>query len=163
MIWNAVLWVIWRWRNKLIFENGVMDRTALINDVKLMSWKWWLGRSNATSCMLYEWIAEPLICMSWLVDQPPGSCGCGGSFSLAWIFLSLVFLAACNGFCLACIWIVLVVGVLLWPNFVFFIWVSLVLLVPKVTLLFLYIYILQFPKKKKKMFFYKLLNKHVFN
>jgi hypothetical protein len=63
MIWNASIWAIWRLRNKVIFENGVADSAKLLEDIQT-SWKWWLGRTKSSPCLLYEWISEPVICLS---------------------------------------------------------------------------------------------------
>jgi hypothetical protein len=64
MIWNATIWAIWRHRNKVIFENGVSDSAKLLEDIQTSSWKWWLGRTKMSPCLLYEWIYEPGICLS---------------------------------------------------------------------------------------------------
>ncbi|MCH96631.1 hypothetical protein A2U01_0017619, partial [Trifolium medium] len=63
MIWTAVVWVIWKTRNAVIFDNGAAEVAKVVDEVKLWSWKWWLGRVKPSACcLLYEWIAEPLIC-----------------------------------------------------------------------------------------------------
>jgi hypothetical protein len=64
MIWSAVIWGIWRHRNKIIFDNGVKDSAKLLEDIKLMAWKWWISRGTQSPCLLYEWISEPVICLS---------------------------------------------------------------------------------------------------
>jgi hypothetical protein len=64
MIWKAVIWTVWRQRNKKVFENEGIDLARLIDDVKTISWKWWVGRSNVAPVLLYEWVSEPLICLS---------------------------------------------------------------------------------------------------
>ncbi|CAJ2668672.1 unnamed protein product [Trifolium pratense] len=63
MIWNAVIWVIWRHRNSIIFYNGVADLAGLVDEVKIASWKWWIGKSKASPCLFYEWNVEPEICL----------------------------------------------------------------------------------------------------
>jgi hypothetical protein len=63
LIWNAVIWSIWLRRNNIVFENGVTDVNEIVADVKLISWKWWIAKSKAPTCLLYEWIQEPVICM----------------------------------------------------------------------------------------------------
>jgi hypothetical protein len=65
MLWSAVIWSIWRHRNSLIFENGALDLAGLVEEIKTTSWKWWIGRSNSSPCLLYEWISEPGICLSY--------------------------------------------------------------------------------------------------
>jgi hypothetical protein len=64
MIWKAVIWSVWRQRNKKVLENEGIDLVRLIDDVKTISWKWWVGRSNVAPVLLYEWVSEPLICLS---------------------------------------------------------------------------------------------------
>jgi hypothetical protein len=64
MIWNAMIWGIWRHRNQIVFDNGVKDSAKLLDDVKLMAWKWWISRGTQSPCLLYEWISEPEICLS---------------------------------------------------------------------------------------------------
>jgi hypothetical protein len=63
MIWNSVLWSIWRHRNKVIFDTVAVDTSGLVEEVKINSWKWWIGRSQAPSCLFYEWTMEPVICL----------------------------------------------------------------------------------------------------
>jgi hypothetical protein len=64
MIWNAMIWMVWRHWNKIIFENGTVDLVGLLDDAKTVSWKWWLGKLNSTPPLLYEWISKPVICLA---------------------------------------------------------------------------------------------------
>jgi hypothetical protein len=64
MIWNAVIWSVWCHRNKVIFDNVAVDCVGLVEEVKIASWKWWIGRSKAPSCLFYEWTMEPVICLN---------------------------------------------------------------------------------------------------
>jgi hypothetical protein len=63
MIWCAVIWSVWRHRNRIIFYNGVVDGVGLVDDIKLVTWKWWLGRTKSSPCLYYEWIVEPGLCL----------------------------------------------------------------------------------------------------
>jgi hypothetical protein len=65
LIWSAVVWVLWRMRNAVIFENDTAQIISVVDNIKLSSWKWWLGRAQSSSgcCLLYEWQAEPLLCL----------------------------------------------------------------------------------------------------
>jgi hypothetical protein len=63
LIWNAVFWCVWRLRNKIIFDNGVFDLNGLVDDIKVVSWKWWTSKSQVPKCLLYEWIREPVLCL----------------------------------------------------------------------------------------------------
>jgi hypothetical protein len=58
----AVCWNIWRCRNSILFDNGSGSVMELVEAIKISSWKWWLSRSSAANCLLYEWRAEPRLC-----------------------------------------------------------------------------------------------------
>ncbi|WJX51434.1 hypothetical protein P8452_37633 [Trifolium repens] len=58
----AVCWNIWRCRNSILFDNGNGSVMELVEAIKVSSWKWWLSRSAAAHCLLYEWRAEPRLC-----------------------------------------------------------------------------------------------------
>ncbi|MCI81480.1 hypothetical protein A2U01_0102754, partial [Trifolium medium] len=34
MIWNSVVWALWRQRNKIIFENGNGDLSGVVDEIK---------------------------------------------------------------------------------------------------------------------------------
>ncbi|PNX69227.1 hypothetical protein L195_g056601 [Trifolium pratense] len=59
LIWNSLMWVIWRFRNDCIFNNKEATVEEMVDEVKLLSWKWFMGRS---ACMLYEWRWDPFEC-----------------------------------------------------------------------------------------------------
>jgi hypothetical protein len=62
-IWCAVLWTVWRHRNRIIFDNGVVDAAAILEDIKIASWKWWLRKGEAHLSLFYEWSKEPVLCL----------------------------------------------------------------------------------------------------
>jgi hypothetical protein len=64
MIWCAVIWTIWRHRNRIIFDNGVVYGVGLLEDIKVAAWKWWIGRGSSSPCLYYEWISEPMLCIN---------------------------------------------------------------------------------------------------
>jgi hypothetical protein len=37
MIWCAVIWTVWRHRNRIIFENEVVDGAGLLEEIKVAS------------------------------------------------------------------------------------------------------------------------------
>jgi hypothetical protein len=63
LIWHAVVWVIWKARNNIIFNNGVMVAKDVVEEVKVISWRWSISRLLPTPCLLYEWCVEPNICL----------------------------------------------------------------------------------------------------
>jgi hypothetical protein len=60
MIWGAV--TLWCNQNLIVFENRNNDSSGLFEEVKILLWKWWLGRSKASPCLLYKWVSEPKMC-----------------------------------------------------------------------------------------------------
>jgi hypothetical protein len=64
MVCSAVLWTVWRHRNKIIFDNGGVNGMGMVDDVMVLSWKWWIGRGNSPPCLFYEWFAEPVLCLN---------------------------------------------------------------------------------------------------
>lgn len=56
MIWEVVIWVIWRAKNGCIFKNEIVRWEEVAEEVKVMSWRWLLGRFNIPACMFYEWL-----------------------------------------------------------------------------------------------------------
>ncbi|MCI16385.1 anthocyanin 3'-O-beta-glucosyltransferase, partial [Trifolium medium] len=64
LVWHAVVWTIWTSRNDIIFAGGSSTIDILVDRVKLSSWKWFLRKNPDSSCSLYEWEAQPLLCWS---------------------------------------------------------------------------------------------------
>jgi hypothetical protein len=46
MIWGAVLWSLWQHRNQIAFDNVRPAAEAVIDKIKMYSWRWWVCRSN---------------------------------------------------------------------------------------------------------------------
>ncbi|MCH96809.1 putative non-LTR retroelement reverse transcriptase related [Trifolium medium] len=63
MIWNSVVWSLWRCRNSVLFDNGRQDWAVVLEEVKVMTWKWWLSNSKVGHSLLYEWRVQPRLCM----------------------------------------------------------------------------------------------------
>jgi hypothetical protein len=63
LIWHATVWVIWKSRNKIIFSNGVIDLEAVVDMIKLLSWRWGLSRNKIPVCLYYEWCWDPGLCL----------------------------------------------------------------------------------------------------
>jgi hypothetical protein len=64
LIWNAFMWVVWNVRNDCIFNNGVPNIEDMVDKIKMLSWKWFVGRVAKGPILLYEWTWSPLDCMS---------------------------------------------------------------------------------------------------
>jgi hypothetical protein len=63
MIWHATLWSIWKARNKAIFSTGSFLPNDIVEEIKVLSWKWSLGRLRITPCLFYEWSWDPGACL----------------------------------------------------------------------------------------------------
>jgi hypothetical protein len=64
MIWNGVVWSLWRRRNAVMFDNGRKEIAEVIDEIKTVTWKWWLSQSKVAYCLLYEWYMEPSLCIA---------------------------------------------------------------------------------------------------
>jgi hypothetical protein len=62
LVWNAVAWVIWKSRNARIFNNKTTTVEEMVDQVQLLSWRWFLNRKAKSPCLLYEWKWSPLDC-----------------------------------------------------------------------------------------------------
>lgn len=64
LIWHSTIWAIWKGRNDKIFNNKEVDVLELVEEVKVLSWRWCLSRTNTPSCFFYEWCWDPLVCLA---------------------------------------------------------------------------------------------------
>jgi hypothetical protein len=55
MVWHATLWSIWKPRNNAIFSAGSFVPQMIVDDVKVLSWKWSLERLKILPCLFYKW------------------------------------------------------------------------------------------------------------
>ncbi|CAJ2631518.1 unnamed protein product [Trifolium pratense] len=44
LVWHSVIWSIWKARNNRIFSNLVKETLEVVEDVKVISWKWSAAR-----------------------------------------------------------------------------------------------------------------------
>jgi hypothetical protein len=63
LIWHVTLWVIWKARNNAIFSSGYFLPNVIVEEIKVLSWKWSLGRLRITPCLFYEWNWDPGECL----------------------------------------------------------------------------------------------------
>jgi hypothetical protein len=63
LIWNAYLWVLWKARNDFVFNSKVIVWDDIVEEIKIVSWQWFIGRAAKTPCLLYEWKGGPRECM----------------------------------------------------------------------------------------------------
>ena len=63
LIWHATLWVIWQARNNRIFKNEFSGIEEMVEEIKVLSWKWSLSRLKIPTCLFYEWWWNPIDCI----------------------------------------------------------------------------------------------------
>jgi hypothetical protein len=63
LLWQVTIWVIWRTRNDRLFNNKEASVIDVVDSIKHLTWRWYLGRIAKQPCLLYEWLQEPLYCM----------------------------------------------------------------------------------------------------
>jgi hypothetical protein len=63
LIWHATVWSLWDSRNKIIFSNGAVIPEKVVDDIKLLSWRWGLSRHKIPICLYYEWCWDPGLCL----------------------------------------------------------------------------------------------------
>jgi hypothetical protein len=54
MIWHVSIWSIWKARNSVIFANGLLDPSVLVDEVNVLSWEWSLARLKLRPYLFYE-------------------------------------------------------------------------------------------------------------
>ncbi|MCH87275.1 myb-like transcription factor, partial [Trifolium medium] len=102
LIWNAYVWVMWCARNDCVFNNKAVNIDEIVDQIKLLSWKWSIGRMATGPCLLYEWKWSPVDCFK---SMTPRLC----FFVLVLLLLDTV-LACCFSFVLA--WFVSFCGII---------------------------------------------------
>lgn len=66
VLWIAVIWAIWNLRNNLIFRNGQLDIAKMLDGIQFKTWSWLRGKLKGFQYNLYEWQAQPLLCINSL-------------------------------------------------------------------------------------------------
>ncbi|AES93778.1 hypothetical protein MTR_5g007390 [Medicago truncatula] len=66
IIWHASIWAIWKTRNNIIFNNAGIEVQEVVEEIKMLSWKWNLSRLKIQVCLFYEWCWDPKWCMGVL-------------------------------------------------------------------------------------------------
>jgi hypothetical protein len=63
LIWHATLWSIWKAWNCALFANDLFNPWVVIENIKVLSWKWVLSRLKVAPCLFYEWTWDPGDCL----------------------------------------------------------------------------------------------------
>lgn len=63
IIWHTSLWVIWKMKNNIVFNNEGFEVEEVVDEVKMLSWRWSIARTRMNPCLYYEWRCAPNWCM----------------------------------------------------------------------------------------------------
>ncbi|KAK2452536.1 hypothetical protein QL285_000319 [Trifolium repens] len=62
LVWHTVVWCLWRARNDGIFNGIKKEPLEIVEDIKVLSWKWSVDRLKISPCLFYEWSWDPGEC-----------------------------------------------------------------------------------------------------
>jgi hypothetical protein len=74
--------VLWKARNDKVFNDLNFKVEAIVEEVKVLAWKWAMNRMNIPVCLFFEWCWNPQWCLSrchsrvWVRDQLGCFCFC---------------------------------------------------------------------------------------
>jgi len=63
IIWHTAIWVMWKARNNVIFNNYDLSVDHMVEEIKVVSWRWTLSRLKIPSCLFYKWCWNPRYCL----------------------------------------------------------------------------------------------------
>jgi hypothetical protein len=63
ILWQAVVWVIWKTRNGAIFAQKSHDVHEAVEKIKRVYWQWILAKKKRSPCLYYEWSVNSLYCL----------------------------------------------------------------------------------------------------
>jgi hypothetical protein len=54
LVWHTAVWLLWKARNDKIFNNSNCEVEELVENIKVLSWRWMLYRTKIPACLFYE-------------------------------------------------------------------------------------------------------------
>jgi hypothetical protein len=64
LVWHTTIWLIWKSRNDVIFNNSVKIASECVEDIKVLTWKWSAYKLKILPCLYYEWCWDPGSCFN---------------------------------------------------------------------------------------------------
>jgi len=61
LVWHASLWAVWKARNDRIFNNIIKEPVVIVEEIKVLLWRWVLSRLKSPPCLFYEWFWNPKV------------------------------------------------------------------------------------------------------
>jgi hypothetical protein len=62
LVWHTVIWSLWRARNDVIFNGILKEPLEVVEEIKVISWKWSMDCLKISPCLFYEWCWNPGDC-----------------------------------------------------------------------------------------------------
>nr|KYP66064.1 Putative ribonuclease H protein At1g65750 family [Cajanus cajan] len=62
-IWISVIWSLWLLRNRIIFNDGVLDIMEIVEAIKYRSWKWLSVDLKRDQLLYVNWLMDPISCI----------------------------------------------------------------------------------------------------
>jgi hypothetical protein len=62
LIWHSIVWTIWKSLNDIFFLEGTFFVQCLVDKVKLLSCKWFLGKHFESPFFFCEWVIHATLC-----------------------------------------------------------------------------------------------------
>lgn len=64
-LWTCVVWVLWKWRNAVLFEGLEWDFRRVENEIKCRFWSWCVVKGEANPCTSFiNWASNKLF-VTW--------------------------------------------------------------------------------------------------
>jgi hypothetical protein len=63
LIWHTTIWVMWKAQNDKIFKGVNFAVDDIVEEVKVLSWRWTLSRLHIPACLYFEWCWDPHWCL----------------------------------------------------------------------------------------------------
>jgi hypothetical protein len=63
VIWLATIWTLWKIRNDRVFNDSTSEVDIVVEEVKVLAWRWVLSRMSIPVCLFFEWCWDPIWCL----------------------------------------------------------------------------------------------------
>ena len=63
-MWIAIEWEIWNYRNKIVFNNAVVDDVEIFTLIQLKTWSLVKFRGPMVYCSFSDWYFCPTVCLA---------------------------------------------------------------------------------------------------